>query len=506
MVRGLAARLRGHAHRDRGRLRHRCRDRAEVDVVEVLLVRVEGQPDGLRARLERERDRDRREGRIGLRVRDGDGRLRGAVDRDVDLPAFAPAGNPEGGRIGARHRDGHRVLGPLAIPDVPDVRDAVRRLDIDTLGRPVGLAEVLGLDIVVRDALAADIVVLGLEPCREGDGPVRRLHAGGGRRRHGDVRGGRRRRRDAGIQRERVVVDVLLGDRQGAVDEPVAVRVGAGLREARVVGPRPVVAADPRAADDVPGIPLGARRHGPGVRLEGLADEDDVEVVVQLVVVDRPAARGVELNAVVDVLLDRVPGHGDAVREVRVQAALVLADRVVRDHAVGRAGREDQAVAVAGDRAARDRVPDRVAVDHGAGEPVARERGGLDPRVLGLVEIDAVIPVLHADVLDDDARGGRRGAVDVDAGRVLGVDTVDQVPGAVEDDVRGLDLDADQLVAVRNVILQDVRPGLGDHDLLPAVRHVRRSGRGRCHGKDDDEQHGTGHESVYVSVSSHRST
>ncbi len=276
---------------------------------------------------------------------------------------------------------------------------------------------------------------------------------------------------------------------EGVIGEAVAVAVGGDLREARAVGPSPVVAADRGSPRDVR---AGAGLDRPGVRREGPAGEGDVEVVLEAVVVDRAAPGERVPDAGVGAGRDDVPRDRDAVRIVEVEPAFVALDPVTQDCAAGRAGGEDDAVPVARDVAARDRVPRRVQVEDGPAEEVLLQHGRLDPRVRGPVEVDAGVPVPDPDVFDRDVPASRRDP-DVDPGRVRGTRTVDQVPAAVEDDVRGPDLDAGRQGAVRDVVRQDVRAGAGDRDRLAGVRQVRRgdgngdAGEEQERGEDRDE-------------------
>ena len=91
---------------------------------------------------------------------------RGAVDRDGDGPAAVRARDAGRHGVGARRPDGRGVGEVLAVADPADVGDAAGRLDVDVVVA-VRAALVAGGGVVVRDALAAEVVVLGLD--RAGD-------------------------------------------------------------------------------------------------------------------------------------------------------------------------------------------------------------------------------------------------------------------------------------------------------------------------------------------------
>src|SRR5690606_16432789 len=118
------------------------------------------------------------------------------------------------------------------------------------------------------------------------------------------------------------------------------------------------------------------------------------------------------------------------------------------------------AVAVPGEPGVRDRrVGGRV---QGDAEEIARCRAARDLDVLAAPDIDAVEPVLGHEVADMDVRH-RPGAVDEDAGRVRGVDTLDAVALPVEHDVVAPDLDTDDRLGTDDILRQFVGPGLLDH-------------------------------------------
>ena len=126
----------------------------------------------MRALRERERRRDRLIGLVPARVRHVHGAARRAVDGQDDLAAGGDRGEAEVRGVGTGRGDRDRVLGPLAGADVGDVRDAVDEPNVDGLGQPAGGADVLGRGVAVRDARAAVVIVLDLNPAGDGMGAV----------------------------------------------------------------------------------------------------------------------------------------------------------------------------------------------------------------------------------------------------------------------------------------------------------------------------------------------
>ena len=125
------------------------RTAGDLEPVDVLAAAEVGESDHMRAGCQRERCRDRRVGFGAARVRDGHGAARVAVDGQCDLAVVGPGADAEVRGVGAARGNRHRILGPFAIDDPADVRDAVGSLDVDSLTYSSGAAGVSGRGVVV---------------------------------------------------------------------------------------------------------------------------------------------------------------------------------------------------------------------------------------------------------------------------------------------------------------------------------------------------------------------
>ena len=104
-----------------------------------------------------------------------DRRLLDAVDREVRRPSRVAGSRPGPAACTCPAlRDGRGVGQPLAVPDPADGGRALGResLDVDVV-RAVDAAGVALRRVVIRDPLAAEVVVLGLDPARDGERLVR---------------------------------------------------------------------------------------------------------------------------------------------------------------------------------------------------------------------------------------------------------------------------------------------------------------------------------------------